>query len=703
MIGCSHMPDPRKLTDNYLWLEEISSEKSLNWVEEQNGESLSILESDSRYNSLYSDLIKIFEDPDKIPSGTFRGGFVYNFWRDATHVQGLWRRTTLSEYKKDKPNWETLLDFDTLSKAENKTLVYKGVECLTPDYNRCMIRISNGGTDAAELREFDVSTKTFVSESPFFVPEAKSRSEWVDKDTLLVGSNWGPGSLTDSGYPRLVRLWKRGESLEKSPIIFAGDEKDVSVGAWKPESEDVRHIILYRALDFYNYEFNLFDPKSGKISKIDLPSHIDIDTIFKGQIVLRNKKDWSPSSPYKLSEDFVKAMPSKLIPAGSLFSMELNSLIDSKKEITIQSVWTPSERSSLDSLQETKSRLVLNISNNVKSEIYYADFTNNKWSTKSTTAPQNGSIRIFGSNPQSELMFLSFENFLTPETLYLLDTKSEKMTPVKKQKTLFNSDDLVLHQKMATSADGEQIPFFAVHKKGIKRDGSNPTLIYGYGGFETSLTPWYSGSTGKSWLEKGGVYVIANIRGGGEFGPKWHQAALKMNRQTAFNDFHAVAEELIKMKVTSPKKIGISGGSNGGLLVGAAFTQRPELYEAVVCSVPLLDMLRYHKLLAGASWMAEYGNPDDKKMAQYLYGYSPYHNISKEKKYPEVFFMTSTKDDRVHPGHARKMVAKMKDQGHKVFYFENTEGGHAGAANLKQSAKRLTLQYIYLYKKLMDD
>ncbi len=698
-MGCSHKKSQPEIKaaetpDPYLWLEDVKSAKSLGWVEEQNKRSLSVLQSDPRYLDVYAESLKQLEDSDKIPMGAIRGEYVYNFWRDSKNIQGVWRRTSIDSYKTAKPKWEVLIDFDELSKKEKKTLVYKGVDCLEPENTLCMIRISNGGSDASELREFDTQKKRFVSKNAFFVPEAKSRHTWLNKDTMLVGSDFGPESLTDSGYPRQVRLWKRGTPLAESTVIFEGEKTDVSVGSWKSSDPSYpERTLLYRYLDFYNVEYFIYNETTQNRKLIPVPHFVDIENIFQDQIIFKNKKDWKPSKHFhsKLSR----------ITAGSLFSVSIKELLSSKPA-KLRIIWSPDSRSALMSVSASKSNLILNISRNVTSEIWYADIMNENWKLSQLQAPSKGSIDVFGGNAFSDFVFFSYESFLTPKTVFLLNTKDKTFTLAKEQKSYFDASTHDIKQFEAKSKDGEMIPYFVIAPKKMKMDGNNPTYIYAYGGFESSMTPWYSGTSGKNWLEKGGVFVLANIRGGGEFGPRWHQAALKTNRQKAFDDLHAVAEDLTKRKISNPRKLGIMGGSNGGLLVGAAFTQRPELYSAVVCAVPLLDMLRYHKLLAGASWMAEYGDPDVPEEFEALRAYSPYHNLHADKTYPEVFFTTSTKDDRVHPGHARKMVARMNELGLPNLYYENTEGGHAGAANLRQSAKRYALQYIYLYQKLMD-
>lgn len=678
--------------DPYLWLEEIESKKALDWAKDRNQETFDRLKKDPRFASTEAHILTVMEDPEKIPYGTIRNGYVYNFWRDAKHVQGIYRRTLLESYKSKNPVWETLIDFDLLSKEENKTWVYKGIECFAPSFERCLIRMSDGGSDASISREFDFVSKSFVKENAFFIPESKHRVTWVDRDTLFIGYDFGKESLTESGYPRTSRRWKRGTPIESSELIFEGLSKDVSVGAWRPEDPQAGFTIFYRALDFYNTEHHIqFDFSDEKI-KLDLPSFVSIDNYFKGRLILTNRKPWSPNSEWGISKE---------LKAGSLVSLKVDLIKEMNWNTSLNLIWEPDQFSSLESFYALNNYLLLNVVNNVQSIALRAKISDQQWLVEPLHLPENGTLEYGSYAYDRDDVFLYYESFLSPETQFHLNVEANSYVELRSKKHFFDSSRFVSEQFQARSADGVLIPYFVIKPKKLDSLQRYPVLMYGYGGFEIALKPFYSASVGAHWLEKGGIYVLANIRGGGEFGPTWHQAALKQNRQKAFDDFHAIAEDLIARNITSPQKIAISGGSNGGLLVGTAFTQRPDLYGAVACSVPLLDMMRYHKLLAGASWVGEYGNPDIAEEREYLLKYSPYHNVFQNVKYPEVYFFTSTKDDRVHPAHARKMVAKMRAQGHSVLYYENIEGGHGGAANFKQSAMQEAMKYVYFWQKLM--
>lgn len=657
--------------DPYLWLEEVESPKALEWVVKQNSATLAAFETDAHYPVFKKQAEDLLQAKDRIPYGVFQGGFVYNLWQDEKYVRGLWRRATLEEYQKENPAWETLLDVDALAEKEKENWVHKGSSCLPPKQNPCLIYLSRGGKDAIVIREFDVEKKDFVQDG-FNIAEAKTNASWLDENTLLVGSDFGPGTLTDSGYARTIRQWKRGTPLKKAPVVFEGEKTDV--GMWpvvffRPEGKTV---ILDREIAFYRADYWLMSP-DGKKTKLPLQTDAQINGIFQNKFLVGLRSSWTVSG--------------QTLPQGALAAMDLSDL----KNLKVDLLYTPDERSALQGAVTTKSAILINVLNNVKGEIRAFD--------KILPFPQGGTLEFISYDDFSDVVFARYEDFLTPTSLYLY-SKGEEPKVIKRLPARFDASKLVSEQYEAVSKDGTKIPYFVVRPKDSKLDGKNPTLMYGYGGFEWALTPTYSPTTGKLWLENGGTYVLANIRGGNEFGPRWHKAGLKENRQKVFDDFISVGEDVIRRGISSPRHLGIMGGSNGGLLMGAVFTQRPELFNAVVCQVPLLDMLRYHKLLAGASWMGEYGDPEDANLRPFIAAYSPYQNVRKDKKYPRVFFNTSTKDDRVHPGHARKMVAKMQEMGHPVYYFENIEGGHSAASNLLQLARRRALEYVYLFQRL---
>lgn len=666
--------------DKYLWLEEVENPKALEWVDDWNKKSLAEIKGNKNYQAIYEKNLEIYNSNERIADPQIIGEYIYNFWQDKDHERGIWRRTTLKNYLTGAPEWEILLDIDKLSEKDGIKWVYKGASGLYPDYKRFMVSLSKGGGDAVVWKEFDAETKTFII-GGFELPEAKGGISWVDENTLFVSTDFGNG-MTTSGYPKEVRIWKRGTPLGNAEKVFEGKETDMSVSAFAYHTKNKTYRIVSKRTSFYSGE-NYF-LESGKLIKAELPEDIEFTAILNNQIILQLKSDWETGG--------------KTWKQGAVVSIDYNDLIQNK--INLKLVVLPDDRSSVSSVAVTKDALLINMLNNVKSEMY--KFTlKNEWKKEMIKAPELGNITMGSTDDESENYFFYFTNFLEPSSLYLGNSTNGEIKKIKSLPVFFPTEKYQVQQFEAISKDGTKIPYFVVGSKNLKYDGNNPTLLYAYGGFEIPQLPGYNAVMGNAWLEKGGVYVLANIRGGGEFGPKWHQAGLKENRQRVYDDFHAVAENLVERKITKPSKLGIFGGSNGGLLVGVAYTQRPDLYGAVVCAVPLLDMKRYNKLLAGASWMAEYGNPDIAEEWEYISKYSPYQNIKPGMNYPEVFFTTSTRDDRVHPGHARKAVAKMNELGYKIFYFENTEGGHAGASTNEQRAQMYGLIYTYLNMKLM--
>ena len=667
--------------DPYLWLEDVTGEAALDWARQQNAESMRELEAAPDFAATRGRLLAILDSKERIPDVEKYGAHYYNFWRDEANPRGLWRRTTLDEYRKAEPAWEIVLDLDQLAAAENENWVWKSANVLEPDYTRCLIVISRGGADASVYREFDLIAKAFVADG-FQLPEAKSRVDWRDRDTLYVGTDFGPGSLTESGYPRLVKEWKRGTPLSEATLVFEGREKDVSISTHVSIDHGRKYEFITRAITFFTVEN--FVRRGDDWVRIDKPPDVQVAT-FGEHLLLRPRLDWTVGG--------------RTWPAGSLLAASFDAYLRGSRDF--KTLFEPSERTSLDDFSATKNYLLLTELENVRSRPYLLRFDEGQWTRRPLPAPEFGTVGIRGIDPEeSDDYFMSIEDFLTPSSLHLGRAGVSGREELKSLPAFFNADGLEVQQFEAASRDGTSIPYFQVSRKGLQLDGNNPTLLYGYGGFEISLQPRYNPSVGSAWLERGGVYAMANIRGGGEFGPPWHNAARKENRQRAYDDFIAVAEHLISRKITSSKRLGIQGGSNGGLLMGVMITQRPELFGAVVCQVPLLDMRRYNKLLAGASWMDEYGDPDKPEEWAYIRKFSPYHNVMKDRKYPRILFTTSTRDDRVHPAHARKMVARMKEQGHDVLYYENIEGGHGGAANNEQRAYMLALAYTFLWKEL---
>jgi prolyl oligopeptidase len=669
--------------DPFLWLEEEKGKKALEWVEQQNKKTVAKLESVPGFKKINERILEILNSDQRIRYVFKKGNYYYNFWRDAQQPRGIYRRTTLAEYRKANPRWETILDIDALAKEEGENWVYRGMSFVYPENNRCLVRLSRGGSDAVVVREFDIHSKSFVKDG-FQLPEGKHNISWQDLNTVFVGTNFFEGSLTTSGYPRIVKLWKRGTPLNQAKTIFEGKKTSVSISAYRYFNEDSHIDIVYDRTTFFEKDIYLLE--NGKLQKMDIPGGSSICGYFKNQLLIWLRNDWNTGN--------------KIYPQGSVIIGKLEDILAGKKEFHV--LMEPGERRSILRVNTTKSKILITVLDNIISRLYqFIRDNNGKWHQEQINIPDNGTLYVFDTNERSDDYFINYYNFLTPSTLYMVSGSDGKIEKLKSLPDFFDARPYETQQLEATSKDGTRVPYFVVMRKDIKLDGKNPTIIYGYGGFRASSKPYYSPIMGCCWLEKGGVYVLANIRGGGEFGPGWHQAAMKKNRHKAFEDFIAVAEDLIKRKITSPEKLSIQGASNGGLLVGAVFTMRPDLFKAVVCEVPLLDMKRYTKLHAGASWMAEYGDPDDPDMWEYIKTYSPYHNVKKNVKYPKVLFTTSTRDDRVHPGHARKMAAKMEEMGCEVFFYENTEGGHAAAANNKQSAYRNALIYSFSYKLLM--
>jgi prolyl oligopeptidase len=673
----------REDKDPYVWLEDVTGEKPLAWVKERNAETTAELLKEPGFQETNDRLLKILDSKDRIPFVSKAGPHYYNFWRDAKNKRGLWRRTTLEEYRKPDPAWETVIDLDELADKEKENWVFKGADFRRPECDRCLILLSRGGADATVVREFDPKTKQFVKDG-FTLPEAKSDVGWKDADTLFVGTDFGPGSLTNSGYPRVIKEWKRGTPLADAKTVFEGKPEDVSVGAFRTTEKGFEREFVIRSITFFTHE--LFHHKDGKLTKVEVPHDVRSVGVNRDLLFVELRTPWSVGG--------------KTYPAGALIAADFDAFMKGERKFDV--LFEPTERKSLAGRSVFRDRVVLNELDNVKNRLYVLTRKDGKWERQEMAgAPKLDTVSVSPIDPdESDDYFMTVDGYLTPPTLSYGTLGKGPPEKIKQSPSFFNAEGLTVTQHEATSKDGTKIPYFQVSRENLKLDGTNPTLLTGYGGFQISRLPGYSGGVGAAWLEKGGVYVVANIRGGGEFGPKWHQAALKANRHRAYEDFAAVADDLVARKVTSPKKLGIQGGSNGGLLMGNMLTLYPDKFGAIVCQVPLLDMQRYHKLLAGASWMAEYGNPDDPKEWEFIQTFSPYHNVKKDAKYPRTLFTTSTRDDRVHPGHARKMVAKMKDQGHDVLYYENVEGGHGGAADNKQMAFMSTLGYVFLWKQL---
>ncbi len=670
--------------DPYIWLEEVEGERPLKWVTEHDKATMDDLGNDPNFLEFQNEALNILNSKDRIPYGTIKGEYVYNFWQDDQHVRGIIRRATLEEYQKKDPRWEILLDIDELNEKEGRSWVYKGTANLPPDYARCMIYFSEGGKDAIFVREFDYETKSFVGDG-FYLPEAKSTVAWYDDDNLIVDTDFGPGSLTTSGYPRIAKLWKRGTPLSEAITLLEGEETDVSIYGYIEHRPEGKYVSVGRYISFWESTQWLLDENLEK-REIPIPKDATIEAFFKGYIVVLLHSDWLD------------------ITQGSLIALKIDDLESDDLKSDIEVLFRPDEKSTIRSVHPTRDYIIVSLLENVIGKVRYFSLAGSsekpEWTGGAINLPDFGSVKVRSYSAFDNRLMISFASFLIPSNLYIFSDPKETPRVIKSVPPMFDANNLKVSQLETLSKDGTVIPYFLVSAKDLETDGGNPTLLYGYGGFRNPQTPFYSATIGKLWLETGGVFALANIRGGGEFGPRWHKAALLENRQRAFDDFIAVAEDLINRKITSPDHLGIMGGSNGGLLVGAVLTQRPDLYNAVVCQVPLLDMLRYHKLPPGASWMAEFGDPDIPEMREYIARYSPYQNLKKGVDYPDVLFVTSTWDDRVHPGHARKMAARMEEFGNKVYYYEEMEGGHAASADNAQRAKRHALEYTYLQRML---
>jgi prolyl oligopeptidase len=675
--------------DPYIWLEDASGAKAMDWVNAHNAKAVSVLESDARYPTLYQEALTIAEAKDRIPAGRFLHGEIYNFWQDGDHVRGIWRKTSLASYQTAAPQWTTVLDITALGKAEGKSWVFKGANCVRPAQTRCLIQLSEGGEDAVTIREFDLATGKFV-EGGFVIPKSKARVDWENENTLLISNAWAPGELTASGYPYIVKRLKRGQPLDKAVEVYRGAKADGGYGVSPGVLRDAAGrtlSVLTRPLDTFRHETYVLTAKGAQ--RLAIPLKASVDELIDGRVLIRTEETWTAGG--------------KTFPAGSLAWTTLAALTADPAHLKPTLLYSPGARESLDDTATTQGKLLVTVLDNVKSRAYVYTPNASGFSRTKLDLPDNATIRLSATDEHSDRAFVDVTSFLTPTSLWLADAASGALKEVKTTPPKFDASADVVEQFEATSKDGTKVPYFVVHRRDIKYDGSNPTLMTAYGGFQVSETPAYSATNGKLWLERGGVYVLANIRGGGEFGPKWHEAGLVEKRQVIYDDFAGVAEDLIRRKITSPRRLGIQGGSNGGLLMGVEFTERPDLWNAVVIDVPLLDMIRISKIAAGASWQGEYGdvNANPKAMAFWMKT-SPYQNLKATVKYPEPFIFTTTKDDRVGPQHARKFAARMEEMHLPYLFYENTEGGHGSGADLKQQAHTQALTQTYLQHKLMD-
>ena len=676
MVG--PMAHAQTAADPFTWLEEVDAPKALTWVEGQNAKSAKRLESDPRYATYLAQARAIFTAKDLIPWPEFRAGGVDNLWQDDTHVHGVWRHVSLASYRSEAPAWETLLDLDALSRAEGRNWIWKGATCLKPAERLCLVELSNGGGDAVEVREFDTASKSFVT-GGFRLAEGKQGAAWLDRDTLVVDRIWTPGDETPSGYAYIVKtLTRDGQARE----VYRGQKSDVGVSPIVLRGPGGRAdgLMARRGITFFENEFVLLD--AGRTIPVTLPRRAEYQAYVDGQVVFDLKEAW---------EGF---------GAGALIAYDLAALKRGTAKPVL--VFQPSARQAISEVGETKGRLVVNLLDEVKGAVDAYVRKDGQWTATRVALPKDATFTIRSASGDSDQLFVAAEGFLDPTSLWLADAASGKAAPVKTLPARFIAATHEVKQYWATSLDGAKIPYFVVLPKGAMLDGSLPTIMYGYGGFEVSKPPIYLPEMGKIWLERGGAYVIANIRGGGEFGPAWHQSVLREKRQLSFDDFAAVAQDLAARKITSARRLGIYGRSNGGVLTTVSMTQHPELWNAIVVESPLIDMLRYHKLSAGASWIGEYGDPDVPADRAFIETYSAYQNLKAGMRYPEPYITTNTRDDRVHPGHARKFAARLEAMGVPYLYYEQTFGGHANDADPELNARRWARHYVYLAQKLMD-
>ncbi|MDL9936948.1 prolyl oligopeptidase family serine peptidase [Gordonia sp. ABSL1-1] len=665
--------------DPYLWLEDVTGDEALEWVREHNAPTVDRLTDSPRFGELESAALEVLDTDDRIPYVRRRGEFLYNFWRDAQHTRGLWRRTTLESYLTDTPEWDVLIDVDALAAAEDENWVWKSATMVRPAYDRALISLSRGGADAAVIREYDLPTGTWV-DGGFTLPEAKSRVSWIDRDTIFVGTDFGDApdgtsTMTASGYPRVVKRWSRGQDLSAAVTVFTGAVEDVAVGGFHDSTPGYERDFVSRSTDFFNSL--LFEVRDGSHLLIDVPTDAHAGVHHDWLFVL-TRSEW--------------ALPDATHPAGALLVFDYPAYLDGDRTHT--TLFTPDAHTSLQDYSFTRSHLILTTLRDVHTEISVR--TVGDWSAvEQPGLPTLATVSVLDTSPDDgDEVFWAATSFTEPPSLLHGDSGVDATT-IKSTPAYFDAEQVIAEQHFTDSDDGTAIPYFVIRRIDVT---TGPTLLYGYGGFENSLTPSYLSISGRNWIMRGGVYVIANIRGGGEYGPSWHTQAQKAGRHKVYEDFAAVARALVSSGLTTPQQLAAQGGSNGGLLMGVMLTRYPELFGALVCQVPLIDMRRYHLLLAGASWMAEYGDPDDPEQWSYMAPFSPYQNVRADADYPSILVTTSTRDDRVHPGHARKLVARLEETGHRVDYYENIEGGHGGAADNKQAAFKSALAYEFLWE-----
>lgn len=672
--------------DPFLWLEQAHSARSMQWVKAENAKTDAVLERDPRFKVLFHDAKVILEAKDRIPEPSLIAGQIFNFWQDADHAHGIWRQSSQADYQSAAPDWRTVIDLDALSKSEKANWFWKGAICREPDEERCIISLSDGGEDAVTLREFDLAKSAFV-DGGFSLLRGKQDVAWLDADTLLLAREWEPGEMTRSGYAFVVKRIKRGQPLDAAVEVYRGSADDVGVSPISlSDGAGHRVALIQRALSIFEFEYFLLGPKGP--AKLHMPMKADVLTLLDGRLIVSLHEDW-------------KRAGQPTLPQGSLVSLELAALSADPQHLEPDLIYAPTAREAFVEAGATRGHLLVHSLDNVNGRAYcYTPAPNNRWSRRQLELPNNVSVNVIDTDLHSEQAFVQVTGFLTPPRLMRADLGLGTLTTTKTLPTKFDASRDVVEQFEATSKDGTKIPYFIVHPVAMKMDGSTPMILNAYGGFLDAQTPTYSAELGKLWLERGGAFVLANIRGGGEFGPAWHEAGLKTHRQRIYDDFAAVGEDLIAKGFTSSAHLGIMGGSNGGLLMGVEFIQHPQLWRAVDIQVPLLDMLRYEQIAAGSSWVAEYGSVSIPTERAFLASISPYNNLQPGVKYPEALIWSTTKDDRVGPQHARKFAAKLAAMGVPYLYFEVIEGGHGAGATPDERAKMHAREYTYFSSKL---
>jgi prolyl oligopeptidase len=661
--------------DPHRWLEDVTAETALDWVRARNEPTMAEFR-DADFEQMRAEALEVLDTDARIPYVRRRGEYLYNFWRDAANPRGLWRRTTLDSYRGDSPEWDVLIDVDELGRADDEKWVWAGATVIEPEFTRALVNLSRGGSDAVIVREFDMLTREFIADG-FALPEAKSQIGWADPDTVLVGTDFGADSLTESGYPRIVKRWRRGTPLTDAETIFEGTRTDVSASANADRTPGFERSFAGRSLDFWNSE--IYEVRGSELIRIDVPTDASV-SVHREWLLIELRTDWTVGTlTYR---------------AGSLLAADYDEFLAGTADLRV--VFEPDEHTSLHQSAWTRDHLLLVTLVDVASRVEIV--TPGTWQREPIAGiPAATNTVIAAADDTGDEFFLDSSGFDMPSRL-LRGTGTGQLEQIKSAPAFFDAENLDVKQYFVPSKDGTSIPYFVVRSRAVK--GPGPTLLGGYGGFESSKTPGYSGVLGRLWLARGGTYAMANIRGGGEYGPGWHTQAMREGRHKVDEDFAAVADDLVQRGIAKVEQLGAQGGSNGGLLMGIMLTKYPEKFGALVCDVPLLDMKRYHLLLAGASWVAEYGDPDNPTDWEFISKYSPYQNISATRHYPQVLFTTSTRDDRVHPGHARKMVAALEAAGHRIWYYENIEGGHAGAADNEQAAFKAALSYSFLWRTL---